>query len=419
MTEKILVITCEAAAYIPYKEIMAFQGNLKSLSKENNKRLREEILKYGFNSAVDVWKDGKNKFNLDSHQRLIVVEELEKEGYLIPPIPVNWIKANSLKDAKHILLSRVSQYGKVQETGLKAYLNSSGLTVDDIKQSFSLPDVDMISFEKDFYPKTQPTDKENIVPSVPKLSRSKRGDIWELGNHRIMCGDSTSITDVNILMNDKKAQMVLTDPPYGVAYKSNARTRTEKFNVLENDTVILDIAPVIEKFSEGFVFIWTTWKVVHKWIKKMESLGIPTNMVIWHKPGGGLGDLKKTFSTDYEIALVWHRNTPLAGKRIGSVWNISKDAATKYEHPTQKPVELSDKALENCSHSGYLVMDLFLGSGSTLISCEKLGRKCYGMEITSHYLDVVIERWQKYTGKEATRIDSNGIRTPWSQITAA
>jgi len=154
--------------------------------------------------------------------------------------------------------------------------------------------------------------------------------------------------------------------------------------------------------SIGWVFVWTSWKVQNKWIDNLAAFDYPSNIVIWHKPGGGIGDLKKTFSSDYEVALVWHRGAELCGKRIGSVWTINKDAATVYIHPTQKPVALAEEALDKTTRKGNAVLDLFGGSGSTLIACEKLKRKCFMMELSESYCDVIIKRYEQYTGKKAT-----------------
>ena len=242
---------------------------------------------------------------------------------------------------------------------------------------------------------------EDDCPDVPEEPITKLGDMWLLGDHRLMCGDSTSIDAVDKLMNGVKADMVFTDPPYGVDYQSNMRTKSKKFDVLTNDDVFLDIAPIIECASKGWVFVWTSWKVQNKWIKQFESFDYPTNMVIWYKPGGGIGDLKKTFSSDYEIALVWNRGAELCGKRIGSVWTINKDSAIKYIHPTQKPVALSEEALDKCTKRDDTVLDLFGGSGSTLIACEKTQRKCFMMELDPKYCDVIIKRYENYTGKKA------------------
>ena len=243
---------------------------------------------------------------------------------------------------------------------------------------------------------------EDAVPDAPEQPVTVEGDVWILGRHRLMCGDSTSIDAVEKLIDGRKADMVFTDPPYGVDYQSNMRTKSEKFDVLKNDNTFLDIAPIIETVSIGWVFVWTSWKVLPQWLDQMGAFGYPTNQVIWFKGGGGIGDLKKTFSSDYETALVWNRGAELTGKRIGSVWKVGKDGAASYVHPTQKPVELGVEAIDKTTRSGASVLDLFGGSGSTLIACEKTARDCRMMELDPKYCDVIIKRWQEFTGQEAT-----------------
>jgi DNA modification methylase len=245
---------------------------------------------------------------------------------------------------------------------------------------------------------------EDDTPEVTENPVSKVGDIWLLGEHRVMCGDSTNGADVALLMNGSNADMVFTDPPYGISYDS----KSSKHEIIKNDDVFLDgWIPLVKEYSKGFIFMWTGYQVVGKWLNMTnDEFGEITNMVVWSKGGGGLGDLYKRFATDFEIALVWNRDAKLKDKRIGSVWDISKDAGASYVHPTQKPVELIEKALINCSKSKDLVLDLFLGSGSTLIGCEKKGRKCYGMELDPKYVDVIVKRWQEYTGKKAIHAES-------------
>jgi DNA modification methylase len=243
---------------------------------------------------------------------------------------------------------------------------------------------------------------EDAVPEVPAVPVTVEGDVWVLGRHRLMCGDSTSIDAVDKLMAGRKADMVFTDPPYGVEYQSNKRMKSAKFDILKNDDTFLDVAPIIEACSSGWVFVWTSWKVQTKWIEQFAGLGYPTNIVVWHKPGGGIGDLKKTFYSDYEIALVWHRGAELCGKRIGSVWTVNKDGASTYVHPTQKPVALAVEALDKTTRASASVLDLFGGSGSTLIACEKTARDCRMMELDPKYCDVIVKRWQDFTGQEAT-----------------
>jgi DNA modification methylase len=222
------------------------------------------------------------------------------------------------------------------------------------------------------------------------------GDLFEIGEHRLLCGDSTDSDQLAKLMNGQKADMVFTDPPYGVSYQSNMRTKSEKFDVLKNDEVfITDWINCLPIYSNGFVFVWTSWKVVKQWIEFLEPLGDLTNMIIWDKSGGGMGDLKGTFLSDFEIALVYNRDAEIIGKRLGSVWNINKDNPSKYLHPTQKPIELSAMAIENIINIDKIVLDLFLGSGSTMAASHQLKRKCYGMELDPKYCQVIVDRMMK------------------------
>jgi DNA modification methylase len=243
--------------------------------------------------------------------------------------------------------------------------------------------------------------EETEIPEPPIDPKTKLGDVYQLGRHRLMCGDSTDLASVGKLMDGTKAALVFTDPPYGVEYQSNMRTKSQKFDVLANDDQFLDISPAIETFSSGWVFVWTSWKVQTKWIDLLSGFGYPTNIVIWHKPGGGIGDLKRTFSSDYEVALVWHRGAELRGKRIGSVWTINKDGASTYLHPTQKPVELGREAMDKTTLKGDIVLDLFGGSGSTLMAAEQTGRIANVMELDPGYCDVIVTRWETLTGLKA------------------
>jgi DNA modification methylase len=234
------------------------------------------------------------------------------------------------------------------------------------------------------------------------------GDLFEIGEHRLLCGDSTDSDAVARLMNGEKADMVFTDPPYGVSYQSNMRTKTEKFDVLENDNVfITEWINNLPLFSKGFVFVWTSWKVLKQWIEFCEPIGELSNLIVWDKGGAGIGDLKKTFSTDFEVALVYHRGAEIKGKRLGSVWSVGKDGASKYLHPTQKPIELSAMAIENIINKNELVLDLFLGSGSTMVAAHQLKRHCYGMELEPKYCQVIIDRMRKLDS--SLIIKRNGI----------
>ena len=248
---------------------------------------------------------------------------------------------------------------------------------------------------------------EDEIPELPADPVTKLGDVWQLGKHRLMCGDATDEATVSKLTDNKPADLVFTDPPYGVSFQSNQRTKTEKFDVLLNDDVLLDIAPNIKKFSTGWVFVWTSWKVLGKWVEQLKELGSPTNWIVWDKGGGGMGDLVKTFATDFEVALVWNQGSELTGKRIGSVWSINKDSSATYLHPTTKPVALAAQAITHTSKQGDVVLDLFGGSGSTLMACEQTDRTCRMLELDPRYCDVIIQRWEKLTGLKAELVNAS------------
>ena len=277
----------------------------------------------------------------------------------------------------------------------------------DLNPWFDNDDLKELLGETEVLPAEGLTDPDD-VPEVPEEPITKEGDLYILGNHRLLCGDSTNIQHVEKLMNGYKADMVFTDPPYGMSYKSNFREKTPKFNQIENDNVILsDWLPLANSYSKGFCFIWTSWKVLDKWLEVTKSLGDISNLIVWHKRGGGLGDLKSTYSTDHEIALVFNRKSFLTGKRLGSVWEVSKDSVNKYLHPTQKPVELAEMAINTTTLVSNIILDLFGGSGSTLIAAERTNRHAYLMELDPKYCDVIVKRCEDFTGNTAKRVSSS------------
>jgi len=245
-------------------------------------------------------------------------------------------------------------------------------------------------------------------PPVPEAATTVLGDVWVLGRHRVLCGDATDSAAVARLMVGAKADMVFTDPPYGISYQSNFRTATPQFEVLANDAVVLEIAPIVAALmkDDTAAYIWTHQKVYPKWREQFSALYKST--IIWAKPGGGMGDLAGDYCPDYEMALFCTNGKPsFRGERGMAVWTMKKDSAGSYRHPTQKPVELAERAIGDFTDSGDKVVDSFLGSGSTLIACEKTKRTCYGMELSPEYCDVIVTRWQDYAGKQAT-LDGDG-----------
>lgn len=387
-----------------YKEVsldslIPYARNSRTHSDEQVAQIAASIKEFGFLNPIIV--DGDRGI-IAGHGRVMAAQKLGMKS-----LPC--IEASHLTDAQRkayvIADNKLALNAGWDDELLRVELDELGHLGFDLELTgFSLDEIEALQVDPE--PEEGLTD-EDAVPDVPEQSVTVEGDVWVLGNHRLMCGDSTSIDSVEALMQGVKAQMVHTDPPYGVSYQSNMRTKSPKFDQLKNDDAFLDVAPVIEACSEGWVFVWTSWKVLTKWIGLFEGFGYPTNQVIWYKPGGGIGDLKRTFASDYETALVWHRGAELTGKRIGSVWKVGKDGATEYLHPTQKPVALAEEAIDKTTKSGWSVLDLFGGSGSTLIACEKLHRHARLMELDPKYCDVIIKRWQDFSGNQAT-LESTG-----------
>jgi DNA modification methylase len=377
---------------VAVQQLIPYVKNSRTHSDAQVAQIAASIKEFGWTNPILV--DGENGI-IAGHGRLMAARKL---GHTEVPVIELAHMTDSQKKAYVIADNQLAM-----NAGWDTSLLS--LELADLKdQGFNL---DILGFDpKELDKLLQPeqvdglTD-EDAVPDIPEEPVTKLGDIYQLGNHRLMCGDSTSIDAVEKLMDGQKSDMVFTDPPYGVEYQSNRRTKSQKFDVLANDDQFLDIAPVIEVCSKGWVFVWTSWKAQTKWIDLFSSFGYPTNIVIWHKPGGGIGDLKKTFSSDYEVALVWHRGAELCGKRIGSVWTVSKDGASTYVHPTQKPVALAQEAIDKTTRNSDIVLDLFGGSGSTMIACEKTNRHARLMELDPKYCDVIVKRWEDFTGKKA------------------
>lgn len=249
---------------------------------------------------------------------------------------------------------------------------------------------------------------EDEVPEVTENPVSKLGEVYQLGKHRIMCGDSTKIEDVEKLMDGKKADMVFTDPPYGMEYVSHKKPKDRRFEMIQNDDKMLtEWIELALNYSTGWFLFCTGWNVIGKWLEIGNKIGKLTNLIVWDKGGFGMGDLTTTLAPDYEFILAFNRGNKIQGKRIGCVWSFNKDGVMNYLHPTQKPVALSTHAITHLSTGS--VLDLFLGSGSTLIACEQTNRICYGMEIDPKYIDVIRKRYAKFIGKEEE----------WEKITPA
>ena len=259
-------------------------------------------------------------------------------------------------------------------------------------------------------------------------TRCQKGNIWKLGEHRLMCGDSTSETDVAELMDGELADLVFTDPPYNVAIGDknkalNALATCERIERnLDGDVFKTDEEAGEKLWYPAFRNLLTSAKETCAIYVTMPQGGTHMMMMmmmmmmkagwqvkhelIWVKnaPTFSMGRLDYDYQHE-PICFGWNKNHKKigGGKFTKSVWNIDKPRKDG-DHPTMKPVELIGNALLNSSEQGDLVIDFFGGSGSTMVACEELHRKCYMIEIDPHYCDVIIARWEKLTGKQAVKL---------------
>lgn len=235
---------------------------------------------------------------------------------------------------------------------------------------------------------------EDAVPEVPVEPTTKLGDVYILGRHRLMCGDSTSLDAVNKLMDGNAVDMVFTDPPYNVAFNG----RSGKHDVIKNDNLpdaefgdfIAEVCNTIRAVDPKVYYIWCNWNFYGVLQGKLEY----KSCIVWAKNVFGMGN---GYRHQHEFCL-FNGKIDQEIKNESDLWSIKKD--TNYVHPTQKPVALSVRAFGN--HVKLLnVLDLFGGSGSTLIGAEQTGRNAYVMELDPKYCDVIVKRWEEFTGKKA------------------
>jgi len=230
--------------------------------------------------------------------------------------------------------------------------------------------------------------------------RARYGDLFRLGNHLLLCGDSMKKESYERLMGNEVADMCFTDPPYGVSYVSNMRG--EKFDTIKNDHTILDFFKFVKEYNKGFFFCFCSVPSLQPMLSAFSNYFKLQNMIVWDKKENSMGDLKSSFGTNYELALVANENKKnLTLKRCGSIWCISRGSVKGYLHPTQKPVALAEFAIRRCTQNRELVLDMFGGSGTTLLACENTGRRCRMIELDEHYCDVIIHRWEALTNQKA------------------
>jgi len=398
---------------IPIADLLPTQGDLKDLTEVNYIKLKNVIQRRGFSYPVYVWEDNDKILHLlDGHQRQRV---LNREGWN-EPIPYLKVPAKDLQEAMARLLEITSQYATITQEGIDEFIGKYELNDAEVYEATSF---DALAFGKTEVETEVEEDEAPEVSSEPAIS--KLGGIYQLGKHRVMCGDSTDFGIVSDLMNGNLADMVFTDPPYGVDYDGGHAVKGKRREKLENDgtpDIYADSLPnAVELSKDGAAFyVWYSDSKSLAVLQAVLQAGLEVrNHIIWNKNMAQFGAIGAQYKSKHEPCLYMFKKGK-SPKWYGannevSVWDISR--ATKNEfHPTQKPVELVARAINNSSKSGDNILDLFLGSGSTLIACEQTDRTCYGMELDPKYVDVIRKRYAKFTNK-------NELPDNWEELTPA
>lgn len=378
--------------------------------KEQYDRLKKIIKHSGFRVPITV--SNRTGFIVCGHLRCEVAILLGMEK-----VPVIYQDFENEAD-EYAHLTAENEIARWAELDYQAvYEELKVLDIDDIDmlgiEDFKLPEIDLD--EGGGF-----TDEDD-VPEIENEPVTKRGDVWLLGDHRVMCGDSTSESEVEKLMNGKKADMVFTSPPYnGDTHLDYGKGNNKK--LYENNTDKWTSSEYIEfctkaldnlfLVTEGFIF----WNVNYNAKSRYEYIKVINpyierlwETIIWKKTGMPIASgLTRNCEFIFCFKNGERKHLSEEFKTEFNLWDISNiGAQDKKNHRACFPVELPEKGINIGSKPNELILEPFLGSGSTLIACEKVNRKCYGMELDEHYCDVIVKRWEDFTGKKAI-LESTG-----------
>tara|TARA_Y100001972_G_C7628753_1_gene315530 strand:+ start:98 stop:1189 length:1092 start_codon:yes stop_codon:yes gene_type:complete len=346
------------------KDLISAEYNPRQLKKEQFNQLKDSIKRFGLVDPVIINKnDSRKNIIIGGHQRTRVAESLGIEE-------VPCVEVDLTLDEERELNVRLNKNTGEWDFDILADM----FDIDELKD-WGFTDDELLGFELEEEKEGNIDDDE--IPEVEEAV-TKLGDLWILGEHRLLCGDSTKKENIELLLNGNKVDLLLTDPPYGIdADKMTLGTGKKEFYRGNWDSKKLNLQGFFE-FTDRFI-IWGGNYFT-------DILPINNDWLCWHKKNDNL-----TFS---EFELAW-TNLGKNTRHLSHHWG-----GEKKKHPTQKPLEVILWCL-NIIDRFKNILDPFLGSGSTLIACEKTNRKCYGMELDPHYCDVIVKRWEEFTGKKA------------------
>lgn len=353
---------------IEISKLKLHPNNIKAHPEEQIKNLMELMRIVGFKDPIVIDK----KFEVKAgHGRLQAAEKLGMTK--VPYVPLEGLTKKQMD---------LFMY-------MDNYVNESPWIDDNVQlllEDVPLPDLENFAVNWDEIIISNPQNETEEIPEPPDTPKTKLGDVYLLGKHKVMCGDATNQESLNNLLLNSKPQLLYTDPPYGLGGYAG---RSGKFDSMKGDDD--DPTQYYQSLPKSIPerYIWCTWKNLKTFDES------PRDVIIWKKNNFGMG---KGYRNQYEMCMYFGT----FAKSDSDVWEVKKDIVSEYKHPTQKPIELATKAIINSSKQSDLVLDPYMGSGSTLIACEQTNRVCYGMELDPRYVDVIVQRWENYTRKKAT-----------------
>lgn len=422
----------------PLHQLLEAKSNARTHSKKQRDKLAAVVGKLGFITPIMVDEDGRI---ISGHLRKQVAEML---GYdKVPVIQIKHLR-DAEKRAPALAENRIALDAGWDRETLAAELGELAVLLPELQIDLAMTGFDVAEADIIIADHTEPSNAaEDQIPEV-RTAVTQPGDLWTLGDkHRVLCGDARDSASYRALMQGTQAEMAFTDPPFNVSVGSHARGRSRvkfaEFAMASGEMSAQQYQRFLERALEAIaaackdgaiVYVCIDWRHVRALVEAGELVFSDfKNLIVWVKSNGGQGSF---YRSQHELICVFKKgNAPHVnsfelgqhGRTRTNVWSYpgvnSFKAGRREEldaHPTVKPVRLVADAMLDCSRRGAVVLDPFLGSGTTLIAGETVGRRVYGMELDPRYVDVAVRRWQQFTGRDAI-LDGDG-RT-FTEIEAA
>jgi len=384
------------------EDLIPYVNNSRKHSDEQVAQIAASIKEFGWTNPILI--DG-DKGIIAGHGRLMAARKLK-----MAEVPVIEISHLTETQKKALVIAD-------NKLALNADWDLDLLTIELDELLADGFDLELLGFDKNELDKLLEPEQiegltdEDAVPEIPEEPKTKLGDIWVLGNHRLMCGDSTNLEQAEDLLENQPADMVFTDPPYNVDYGNSNNPRHKSRQIMNDkmsdsdwDSFVSDYITVLLTYCKGNIYIAMSDKELGHMQLTFEKLGGKwASFIVWVKDRLVLS--AKDYHSRHETILYGWKDgisnrLRVEDRKETDVWEIKRPGNSAL-HPTMKPVELVERALTNSSKSGDVVLDLFGGSGTTMIACEKMGRKSRLMELDPKYCDVIVRRWEEFTGKQA------------------